>query len=83
MRPYTPVAMQLSVAEQVEALRARIAVTDPVRVLQRSREARMRAVCATCADGNMSAAAIAQHNLRSAEFGERHYPQWLAAGRGR
>ncbi len=77
MRPYTPVALQLSVADQVEALRARIAVTDPVRVLQRSREARMHRVCATCARGDTSPAAIAQHNLRCAEFGERSYSRWL------
>jgi hypothetical protein len=65
-------AMVARIADELEATAAR-ALPDALTLVQRARAARASEPCAYCVRGDTSPAAIARHNLRSSEFGERSY----------
>lgn len=56
----------------------RATAPNPFGDLQLARELRAAAPCPTCAHGRRDEAAIATHNLRVSEFGERSY-RWRTA----
>lgn len=67
-------AMVARIAEELEATAAR-ALPDALTLVQRARAARASEPCAYCEYGDTSPAAIARHNWRASEFGERSYPR--------
>lgn len=80
MSIYTMRLAPEAVLKEVALMRARAAAADLVRGMQREREARRLARCAYCDRRDESARAIAFHNLRCSEFGERSYPRPAARG---
>jgi hypothetical protein len=66
-------SMVSRIAAELEATAAR-ALPDVLTLVQRARDRRRSAPCPVCVRGEASPAAIHEHNLRCAEYGERRYP---------